>query len=275
MNVELQTGLEAGKLLLRNPGKYANGVKGLYLLSFVDCELGQAARNSYFVLRNIDDSLDGERKGFVDPLSHALNVQNQIRSGNFGDQSLDRMASRAIDLLEKRSRPGDNPRKDFSDAIDIMMFDFSRSQERRVLTGQDLEQYYVRTFHPVVNLMLIGLQSQYRADDLPELTCSQGRVYTVRDIKDDWPRGTINIPAEVLEKAGLSPNHQLNDVQSSEVIREWFNYELRRSHQDLKKLQDRLTGSPEWLTVKMCSGLINPMLRFIDKFQGDGNQTLI
>lgn len=271
MNVELRTGLEAGKLLMRNPGKYANGVKGLYMLSFVDCELGQTARTSYFVLRHIDDLLDGEGENIADPLAYVREIQRQIQTGANGNHPLGEIAQRAVSLLEKRARPNDNPRKDFSDAIDTIVFDFNRSQERRALTGQELEEYYWRTFFPVVNLMLIGLQSQYRAVDLPELIYPQGRVYTVRDLKEDWPKGTINIPTEVLGKTGLSPNSQLRDLQVSRDVNVWFDQELTRSREDLQTLQTRLADSPEWLTVRMCNGLINPMMRFIDQFRVDGN----
>lgn len=271
MHVELRSGIEAGKLLLRNHGKYTNGVKGLYLLSFVDCELGQAARTSYFVLRQIDDLLDGERRDIPDPLAYAFEVQEQIKSGNFNyRQPIAQMAERAVDLLEKRARLGDNPRDDFARAIDSIVFDFKRSQDRCALSGEELDKYYQRTFSPVINLMLIGLQSQLRSRDIPELVSCQGRVYSIRDLRDDWTRGTINIPREVLQDAKLTSHSSFEAIRSSGTINNWFNHELSRSQQELQGLQTRLSDSPEWLTVRMCNGLIHPMIRFVDKFRRDG-----
>ena len=266
MSVELRSGLETARLLKQDPGKYLSRVKGLYLLSLADCELGKVARASYFSLKSIDDALDGDRFDIDNPLRYALDVRSQVVSGEFVEGSwTSELAEYSIRGLERRAKSGDNPRNDFLASIDTMIFDYERSQDRRILSAEELDNYYLQTFTPVLNLMFIGLESRLRAVDVPELAYTQGRVYSVRDIVDDWSRGTINIPVEVLSAASLSSTSTLQEVQSSPVIIEWFSEQLFQSKKDIEGLDRKLNALGEWITIKTCDGLMRPMRKFIDR----------
>lgn len=130
--------------------------------------------------------LDGDSQIADNPLDYALSLRSQIESGIYSDKpAIIGLARYAISALERKSRPGDNPRLEFLNVVDSIIFDYQRSRERRPLSSEELENYYKRSFFPVVNLMLIGLGSRFRASDIPELSFCQGRVYTVRDLEDD------------------------------------------------------------------------------------------
>lgn len=265
MNVELKSGIEAARLIKRNPGKYLNRVKGLYALSIADCNLGQVARSSYFFLREIDDLLDGDRNNVGNPLQYVSDVRSKIAAGESNHrQSIFSLAEYSIRVLEKKAKPGDNPRSDFLAAIDCMQFDYNRAQKRQALTNDQLNDYYLRAFLPVLNLMFIGLGSNLRATDVPQLAHAQGVVYSTRDLQDDWKKGIINIPSEVLSAASLPSTSSFQEIQSSPVIRQYLTDQLAKSEADLEELSSRLDSCPEWLTVKMCKGLIKPMMKFIN-----------
>lgn len=272
MGIEALMAKEAAGLLIRDPKKYLPGVKGLfaaYLISAWDYELSSAGRSAYFFIRNIDDVLDGERKlSNIDPLTYVASLKSQVETVAYtGTPEIIRLAEYSISILEKRARQGDNPKQDILNAMDIMVFDNQRRQGRRALTHEQLSNYYYPyTFSSIANIMLIGLRSQFRATDIPEFSFCQGRVYTVRDLKSDWDTGTINIPKEILNEAGLTPFSSYSEVVESSYMKAWFQNELLVSRDKLVSLQTRLQDLPERLTFRAFNAQIKPMLKFIDRF---------
>lgn len=269
MKAELIVAKEAAVLLRRDPVKYFRGVTGMYLMSIKGLEMGSTFRSAYYFVRHVDDVLDGDRQVSCDPLAYVQDLRHQVETGNYRNgMNIGILAQNAVVNLERRAKPGDNPRADFLDAIDEIIFDYHRSQERRLLTAKELEAYYRRAFSPVVNLTLIGINSSLRSKDVPVMTYGQGRVYSARDLNDDWPRGTLNVPGEVLEQANLTPNSTLETIATSAHVRRWFQTILSKTRPELKELQKQLMGSSEGLTSVICGGLISPILRFIDKYEG-------
>lgn len=266
LQIEAKVATEAGRLIMRDPGKYAGAVKGLYLLSFVDCDLGQAARSSYFFLRHIDDVLDGDRKDVKDPFTYVQDIREQVTTGTVTDsQPITLLAHDALNRLEKKAKEGDDPKKDFLASMNGMLFDYQRAQERRVLTKAELEEYYKTTFFSVLNLMFIGLESKLRAQDVPALSYCQGKVYSIRDLEKDWTGGILNIPQEVLTATSLSPHNSYEEVQASPLIQDWMQNELLQSKQQLLVAQGVIAATSEWTTQRLCNGLITPMITYIDK----------
>lgn len=268
--MEIVSALEAARLLTRNPIKYIRGVSGMYLLSIKGFELGQVARACFFFFRNIDDVLDGDRKDIKNPLSHILACRKQISSGKYsGRPQIVNLVKFATERLQRKAKLGDDPKQNFLDEIDVILFDHQRAKKREVLTSRKLKKYYQQTFFPVINLMLIGLNSKLRANDIPELSFCQGKVYTVRDLDTDWARGVINIPKEVLKKAKLTANSTVDKIKSSPTIIEWFRKELLQCQKDLSILEAKLKSTNESLTTRMCMGLAHPLYKLSKQYLGD------
>jgi len=69
----------------------------------------------------------------------------------------------AIDSLKKITDKKEDPESYFIDVIEkAMIFDYERARERRVLTKNELEQYYKNAFAPVINIALMITKSQLR-----------------------------------------------------------------------------------------------------------------
>lgn len=267
MLAEVVVAKEAATLLRRNPAKYIRGVAGMYLMSFYGLELGNTFRSAYYFVRHIDDVLDGDRQITSGPLAYVQDLRLQVETGNFKNGlTIATLARNAVVNLEKRAKSGDNPRADFLDAIDAIIFDYLRSKDRRTLTGFELEQYYHSAFDPVVNLTLMIVNSSLRSKDIPAMSYGQGRIYSVRDLDQDWERGTINIPQEILTQAGLTTSSKIEEVKSSGQIQGWFIEVLSTTKPQLQALQEQLKASSEKTTIFVLGGLITPMLRFIDRF---------
>lgn len=266
MHIEMLCAQEAFRLLKRGPAKYINRVTGLYLLSLADPKIGRTARASYYFVRHIDDLLDGDTKINSNLLDYTLELRSHIEQGTPTKIPISSLADYAIAELEKKALPEDNPRKDFIDSIDSMMFDHIRSKSRQTLTQQELDQYYWQTFSSVLNIMTIGVGSNIRAVDIPEMSYCQGRVYSARDLDDDWNTGIINISHEILTEGGLTSFSSVSDVKSNATTKSWLIQDLQRSKTDLDGLQSRLQTRGDPLTVRVCNRLIDPMYKLIERY---------
>lgn len=270
MRPEFVVAKEAIALLRRDHSKYARNVVGMYLLSTKGRELGSTFRSGYYFVRHIDDVLDGDRQVSCDPLGYVQDLRSQVETGHFNNGlGIATLAKHAVDNLERQKKPGDNPRLEFLRAIDGIIFDYERSKERRVLTAEQLEDYYFRAFDPVVNLTLMILNSSLRSRNIPAMSYGQGRVFSVRDLGDDWVRGTINIPEDILKESALSTSSTVDEVENSTRVREWFHSVLATTKPDLIKLQEQLKTLQEPTTNFVLGGKISPVIKFIDQYKAN------
>ncbi len=269
MGVERQAAIAATRLLFKEPGKYVSLVVGLYLLSVKNPEQGKLLRSSYLFFRHVDDFLDEREKIHdVDKLSYILNLRSQIESNNFtGDPKVSDLAKYSISNLERKAKVNDNPRQDFLNGIDAIIFDYQRAKLRQILTSKEIEKYYHDTFFPVVNILLIGFDSQFRAEDIPELAYSQGRVYSIRDLEEDWQRGIINVPKEILQAAGLTEEDSIGAIKRNKIVANWAMSQLLRSRSDLATLKERLRSSGEKIIPMTCNGVDKTCEKLISRYE--------
>lgn len=268
MNIETLIAKEAAGLLVRRPDKLKH-VIGQYLISFKDREVGRTGRATYFFIRYMDDLLDGDRTlpNGDQPLPHIASIRSQIERDNFtGKPEIMKLGEYALDALIRKARDGDDPRQEFLDEIDVMVFDNQRQSARRTLTTEQLNDYYLRTFSPLNNLMLIGLSSGLRASDIPEFSLCQGRVYSLEHLSADWRIGIINVPKEILEAAVLNSGSTFLEVIKSPVFKIWAQNELLESKAALLSLQEKFNCLPEKLTTRIYDTLTGSMLHFIKKY---------
>ena len=266
MGIERLAAIESARLVLREPIKYGGLVAGLYLLSLKDKKLGTAIRTSYFFLRHIDDCLDEGNGNRDEKLPYVLKLREEIELGQF-DGGMGDLAKCSLQILANNAGPDDNPKQDFLIVIDAMVFDYQRSKERRVLSRQELDEYYHDTFFSAVNLAFIGFNSPFRASDIPELSYGQGRVFSVRDLDEDWQRGVINIPKEILWEANLDQHSKIAEVRSSTVIREWLISELSQSKEGLIAVKIKLDQSGEKLTSRLCNGVTKTASQLLKRYK--------
>ncbi|OGH07947.1 MAG: hypothetical protein A2W22_06785 [Candidatus Levybacteria bacterium RBG_16_35_11] len=261
MQAEFSQAREVAAVLSQNPRKYINRLMIGVQLYAVNCEMGRASLAFYSTLKRIDDSLDGDRFDIENPLEYANDIAVQVLEGRLSTDNL--KLANAFSFVERRIRDGDNPRKDFVSSVNAMIFDHQRSQERRVLTKDELQEYYSNSFTPVINILLIGINSNLRARDIPEFAMAQGRIYSIRDIVDDWTKGIINIPTEILSLANLSAQSDIEKVMLSETIASYFESELTKGKIEIARLEQKIEAQGEPVSSRVFKLLLKPMKKYI------------
>lgn len=242
MSVETICLEESAQLALRSP-KYWLLIAKVYLASLKNAIPAKVFRASYFFCRNIDDVLDGDRRVDTDPESYVENILGTMDTENGGPEIVE-LYRFAIKHLVDMAKEGEDPSKHFKRVInDAMLFDYQRSQTRRVLTEDELNQYYDDTFAPVMDLALMIAGSSQRSADLPESVLTQGHIYTIRDLGDDLANGIINIPAEELAKSEIDPSRQFGkkEVLADAHLARWIGKEIATYQAQLAQWKQKLT----------------------------------
>ncbi len=238
--IELLCLKEATNLILRDK-KYWLRVAHLYLSSLKNFERAKIGRTSYFFCRDVDDVLDNDKKFKGNRLEYALEILAHVKGESTSNLPIVKLFDFSIKGLEKIMLLDDNPRKDFADEIEIMIYDYKRSQERRLLSQAEIEEYYLKTFIPVLNIALIGAGSKYRGKDVANLAYLMGQVHSIRDLKKDLSEGTINIPREIIK------NLELKNLHNSKEVKMWIENENQT-------IQKRYEEFKYWLNINGDKG---------------------
>lgn len=242
MSVEKICLEESAQLLLRSP-KYWLLIAKVYLASLKNALPAKVFRASYFFCRNIDDVLDGDRRVDIDPESYVQNILGTMDAEDGGPEIVE-LYRFAIKHLVDMAKEGEDPAQHFKRVInDAMLFDYQRSQTRRVLTEDELSRYYDDTFAPVMDLALMIAGSSQRSTDLPEAIATQGHIYTIRDLGDDLAKGIINIPAEELAKSEIDLNRKFGkkEVLADAHLSRWIKNEVATYQAQLAQWKQNLT----------------------------------
>lgn len=254
------------RVLGRDPGKYWAVISGFRIFRGFFKNRGLTLQAAYYSLRFIDDAIDGDMYA-TDPKSFATDIREQIAEGTWNEeQPISRLIGYAIHGLQ-RLAPEEDVRGEFLRVIDAMVSDVDRSKEKKVLTEEELDQYYWDAFAPGFNLFLIAAGSKMRIEEIRELPYIMARLNSLRDLHEDWPRGTINIPAEVLAVANLDTRASVEDLRSNSEIRTWAKRQCETAKRTLNKISRDLKladpGDIAGITIKT---IMRKLKKFADEF---------
>ena len=192
---------------------------------------------------------------------------HSIMEGMNGKKGAPRIVNLYDFVMERIENNGtDNPIKDFRELIEVMLFDYTRSKERRVLTKQELEDYFARTFIPALNIALQIGESKMRGCDLPEMILIMGHLYSIRDMQVDLSRGIINIPYEELELSGLNGSFSYQDVRKNGHLSIWMDCEVKEYGRILNDCRDKLNREGDLGSRRICFPKIWAMERYCKKY---------
>jgi hypothetical protein len=264
-------GTETYQYLKRDFKKYSTGALGMWALFGRNFEQGDAFRSIYYLFRNVDDIMDGDRQINEDPFTYTDRLRNNIVNRNFNTTSdpILHLAKRSMDHFDKVKKPDDNPQEDMLQLIDAMVEDRHRMLHRQALPQEALTEEYRTQFYPIQNLQLIALESKIRVDDIPDFPIVQGRVYALKDLQNDWEKGLINIPLEVLTAAGLDSDADFPTVRDNPVIQQWVINECIECGELLdienQRLADGLHGKQNKIPRLIFEHLTDTLAKFIYK----------
>lgn len=228
---------------LRKDSRKIAPIVGLYASTLFQPSTGRTALSTYFFLRHIDDLLDGEmapdntneelRKN---PIPYVQRLKDHVLNGEFDTSTpIGRIGAYAIENLDKKGRHEDEPRTTVASIIDTMVFDHRRRLNRQALDTTTLHEYYRLTFNSCLDVMLLGMGSATRSNDVPEFGLSQGRLYSIRDIQKDFALGIINVPSEVIFASSVGPDSSIGSILQDPTIREWATQEIAEGREGMRK----------------------------------------
>lgn len=249
---------ESLRLVKSDPEKHAKKVIGLWFMPLLIRGSG-VGRDAYFFMRNIDDVIDGDLVIKQNPADYVSDIRKDIVA-DFQNPNypVEQLAFRSIKLLNQRKKESDDPKQEFINGIDGMVGDIKRRETKEILTADELERYYVKSFGPHFNIMSISIRSNLREGDIKPFICYQGLAYSIQDLSTDWQRGLINVPKEVLCQSGLKVSASVLEVQSNPIIREWI---VNESCEKTRKLNTFLTQTSELKGENSANLILNSLSR--------------
>ncbi len=259
MGVELLC-LQEARHLVNRSSKYWIAVGPLYASTVITPMTAQVARAAYFFCRHIDDILDGDRI-----IPYPREYVSSIQKGMEGDSG-----PRIVDLYKFVMNRVDGVENDFRELIDMMLFDYDRSLEKRILTGQELRDYYRRLFFPVFDIGFRVVGSSLRGNDVSDMVEVLGRLYSIRDMEEDLSKGVINIPKEEIKQSGVY-DLSYTIVRSNSHLLRWMNVEVYKQSQELSRQKSvlRTIGNDNgiWKSgIWVCLLLIGAMERYSKRY---------
>ena len=207
-------------LFTKRHRRYFSTAALLYLYSFKSLRHAHFLRIGFAVLQHLDDVIDGDRKIDENALHYVERMTNRKEASEREEKGCYRMQqliSYFFAILDKCTTPTHHPNVDFLMLLDALMFDYKRRDNKLILPATELIAHHHQTFFHSVNLLLALAGSSKSANEEEELVNALCWCSPMRDIKDDYAIGLINVPSEVIAKAEQGEK----DLFSSIVYGKW------------------------------------------------------
>ncbi|HKV09477.1 MAG TPA: phosphatase PAP2 family protein, partial [Thermoanaerobaculia bacterium] len=215
--------LREAAFFTRRHVRYLFTALAIYGFSLPRWRKTRTLRAAWCLAQHVDDVLDGDRKVPDDPEAYTRDILRVLAGGTPDDSPAQVLAAFVRDGV---------PREELAALFEELIVDRRRMAERRVMGAAELAEHHRRTFALSLDLTLILTGAELRAADAPELVDALSWCSPVRDLEEDWKKGLINVPAEVLEPA--------RDDLGAPAVREWLREEHRRGAAAIKALEAKL-----------------------------------
>src|SRR5947209_5391830 len=208
-------------------------------------------RAAYCLAQHVDDVLDGDRQIKGDPEEYTLAVIRGLRGeAPFGTTAAEQLAAFVAGELgrfeSERTDPRDHPRSDLVKLFEVLIEDRRRMDAGRTLSAAALAEQHRLTFFYSLNLALVLAGSSLRAGDAPDLVAALAWCLPVRNLDLDLEKGLINVPAEVLARAGWNGDPAiLATALDTPAVQDWLRAEHPRAAAAIQGLGNRLDGIAE------------------------------
>lgn len=166
----------------------------------------------------------GDHSLTSEPREFSGKLLEDIRQGGT-EQLLDtrvgKLTNYILKYLERNQQPGEDAKRYLGDYLESLLLDYDRRQERQALRAEELDEHYSRMNGGYYNTQLVLARAGFRTSDLSDFSRQMGQIDAANCLYDDWKRGEINIPQEVLEDAGADPTEGNLEIADSPLIVEW------------------------------------------------------
>jgi hypothetical protein len=207
-------------LFTKRHRRYFSTATLLYLYSFKSLRRAHFLRIGFAVLQHLDDVLDGDRKIDENAL-HYLERMTNTKPGSEkearGHYRMRQLISYFFSILDRCTTPKHHPNEDFLLLMEALKFDYLRRENKLILPAAELIAHHHQTFYHSVNILLALAGSSKSANEERELVEALCWCSPMRDIKDDYSIGLINVPSEIIKES----EQRGKDIFSSEAFNQW------------------------------------------------------
>lgn len=221
--------LREGALFTRRHVRYLLTALAIYGFSLPRWQKTRALRAAWCLAQHVDDVLDGDRAVPGDPERYTREVLRAL-AGSPPDEAVPAQVLAAF----VRDRV---PREELAALFEELIVDRRRMAGRRAMGAAELAGHHRRTFALSLDLTLILTGAKLKAADAPELVDALSWCSPVRDLEEDFAKGLINVPAEVLGQAQ-------GDL-AAPAVREWLKEEHRRGAAAIAALGAKIPAIPD------------------------------
>ena len=235
-------------LINRNP-KYMRLTTTLFLLSnfnpvrglFPGRVIGIAPgiNTAYHFCRVLDDITDGVLelpRGYASFNELKTALQKALQENEYPNDTLGILLRGTIrDMKEYYSV---DLRNDILHFLDAMEEEHERRMHKTISSQDELLQVYQNSFRVPQDIAFISLDARVRSTDIPELAELQGRIYALRDLDEELPKGAIFIPKEALPKE-ISSNELLRKYQTLPEVAHWKEQEMQKGRLLIGRLKQK------------------------------------
>jgi membrane-associated phospholipid phosphatase len=252
--------------------RYLGVFAGLYGYSSFRWSATRPLRAGYCLLQHVDDVLDGDRRVSGDPETHVRRVRQWIAGEAEGDGSaLACLATCVAAGLDRAGGEGEDPRSELLGLLDVLVEDRRRMDRGTPMQAEALALHHRSTFRGSVNLTLILMGSTLRAADVPELVEALGWCSPVRDLEEDFRKGLINIPEEVIRAAGDAGADagDFRSLMSAPATREWMRVEYRRGATAVEAIGRRVAEAPDRPARALLAVFRRALAAYVERYRRD------
>ncbi len=268
INLEIFCLASAIRLIIRSR-EYVPLVFGLYLSGFKISRRRKTLRLVYFLMRYIDDVIDGDavaprnEETFIQDVSYNwLHPENKRQTADVNGY-----AGYISLLIRSLGCDIQHINNSFRIIIHSMEVDKKRAKLRSQLSGDLLKRHYVSMFGACLDIALAISGSVKRGSDFISLANGQYYLYTIRDLEEDYYKGLINVPEEILLDTSCAnwKEKQYQEFVKLAPVEIWRNDCLMKAQKEIRKAKStvkKISCDPSAKIIKNLVAGLERIQRF-------------
>jgi len=227
---------------------------------FLDSQIRQAVYSVYAICRISDDAVDDNAvksgQGNLGKIKENIDLA-------YGERGITGELLLAFRNTVKKYKI---PREYFYELIDGMRMDLEKKVYADFLEVYD----YCYKVSSVIGLMLLqifGYRNPLAKKYAIDLGIAMQLTNILRDIKEDYARGRIYLPANEMKEYGISSNH-IAEEKVDEKFKNFIRYQIKRARQYYRESEagiKMINGPMNRLTVEAMKNMYAGILQAIEK----------
>lgn len=229
--------------------RYGPYFSTFWIYGLTDPERGRIIKSGYFWLRHIDDIADGEKPVPTDYnsrkeyLERRREIVSDLASGRTAIG--DKQDILLLDYLLTAKRLGFDLTGESLAILDTMIIDEERSRTGRLLTQQELTEYYDKLDYACIDGAFKVAGEGYTSRDLEDLSMAIRTRFNLHDLTRDLKAGIINVSKEDIARYGIdlamcARQQRVEQLFTYEPMRSWYGDQVAFGWEALQRAKDKL-----------------------------------